>query len=114
SHTYNTSSIHSCTSDSTCSSYFPYLGICNSTANNPNPGGVFTNGGIFGPNGQCRAIEWATQCAPSLGATKAGPGASCTHNADCQTGHCLVDSTLGKSYCFGACTGDSDCTSGTH
>src|SRR5262249_49914481 len=43
-----------------------YDGICNSSANNPNPGGVYGAGlGLFGANGKCRSLEYALQCAPS-------------------------------------------------
>ncbi len=84
---------------------------CNSSTNNPNPGGVYgANAGIFGPNGKCREITWALECAPSLGGTKLGPGAACTRSSDCKTGHCLTPG----NYCFGGCATDADCLNGTH
>jgi hypothetical protein len=84
---------------------------CNSSTNNPNPGGVYgANAGIYGPNGKCREISWALHCAPSLGGSKLGPGAACVHSPDCRTGHCLVPG----NYCFGGCSTDADCLNGTH
>jgi Cys-rich repeat protein len=95
----------SCTSDLQCTD------VCNSTTNNPNPGGVYgTNAGIYGPNGKCRHISWALECAPSLGGSKLGPGAACTRSSDCRTGHCLTPG----NYCFGGCSTDADCLNGTH
>jgi hypothetical protein len=99
--------------DTDCST-FPSLspiGVCNTAANNPNPGGAFTNGGVFGPNGKCRSVVFTTQCAPSLGASKGGPGAACTANTDCQTGHCVTGGS--RNYCFGGCVSSADCQNGT-
>jgi hypothetical protein len=112
-----TSNAASCTSDTQCASA-PFT--CNTSANNPNPGGVYgTNAGIYGPNGKCRAVTWALECAPSLGAAKLGPGAACTSSPSCRTGHCLrpstvSDCTTGGCYCFGGCLNDGDCLNGTH
>ena len=87
-------------------------GICDVAANNPNPAGAFgANAGIYGPNGKCRAVSWALACAPSLGKALGRPGAACTHNADCQTGHCLVAGSAGA--CFGGCATSADCAAGT-
>jgi hypothetical protein len=84
---------------------------CNSSTNNPNPGGAYgANAGIYGPNGKCREITWALECAPSLGGSKLGPGAACTRSTDCRTGHCLTPG----NYCFGGCAiGGTDCAAGT-
>lgn len=102
-----------CTVDSQCTSATGVPGICDVAANNPNPAGAFgTNAGIFGPNGKCRQVKWSLSCAPSLGAARGLPGAACTHNADCQTGHCVNTGTA--SVCFGSCGSDADCASGTH
>jgi hypothetical protein len=88
--------------------------ICDDATNNPNPGGAYgTTGGIYGPNGYCRQVTWALQCAPSLGAQKLGPGAACTFSTDCRTGHCLVPAS-GGNYCFGGCATDAECLGGTH
>ena len=87
--------------------------VCNDSSNNPNPGGAYgTTGGLYGPNGYCRQESWALQCAPSLGASKGGPGAACTFSTDCRTGHCLVQSGV-ANYCFGGCSSSSECASGT-
>ncbi|HEX8950731.1 MAG TPA: hypothetical protein VF945_02750, partial [Polyangia bacterium] len=100
-----------CTSDTQC---LTGPGVCNTAANNPNPGGVYgSNAGIYGPNGRCRQVTWALECAPSLGASKLGPGAACTYSTDCRTGHCLVPGGGGASYCFGGCSADADCATGT-
>ncbi|MCA1827919.1 MAG: hypothetical protein LC689_13410 [Myxococcales bacterium] len=96
------SSVENATCNSSCA-------ICNDTTNNPNPGGL-VNAGIFGPNGKCRAVTWALHCAPSLGASKLGPGAACTTSDQCKTGHCLTPG----GYCFGGCANDADCLNGTH
>ena len=97
----------SCASDAVCGAG----GTCNLAGNNPNPGGVYgSNAGIYGPNGKCRELGWALECAPSLGAAKSGPGAACTFSTDCKTGHCLTPG----NYCFGGCATDGDCLSGTH
>ncbi|MBS2021344.1 MAG: hypothetical protein JST92_02970 [Deltaproteobacteria bacterium] len=108
-------SIKKCTADSDCTGQGTGIqAICNTTANNDNPGGVYgTNAGIYGPNGRCRAITWGLHCAPSLGATLGGPGASCSAGADCRTGRCIKSST-GSTYCFGGCSADTDCLNGTH
>jgi hypothetical protein len=112
-----TSNAASCTSDTQCASA-PFT--CNTSANNPNPGGVYgTNAGIYGPNGKCRAVTWALECAPSLGSTRLGPGAACSSSPSCRTGHCLrpstvSDCTTGGCYCFGGCLNDGDCLNGTH
>ena len=95
------SSLENATCNSSCA-------ICNDSTNNPNPGGL-TNAGIFGPNGKCRAVSWALECAPSLGAAKLGPGAACTTSDQCKTGHCLTPG----GYCFGGCTASTDCLNGT-
>ena len=91
-----TDTVTSCTTDSQCTS-----GTCNTTTNNPNNN--------FGPNGKCRAVSWALECAPSLGAAKLGPGAACVHSDDCRTGHCLTPG----NYCFGGCSTSTDCLGGT-
>ena len=97
----------SCTTDTQCTTG---PGICNNSTNNFNPGGVYgANAGIFGPNGKCRQLTWALECAPSLGGAKAGPGAACTFSTDCRTGHCLTPG----NYCFGGCSTNSDCLGGT-
>lgn len=64
-------------------------------------------------------MNWALECAPSLGAAKLGPGAACTHSTDCRTGHCLepasvTDCAAGGCFCFGGCASDGDCLGGTH
>ena len=103
----STDNARACTQDFDCAS-----GVCNAAANNPNPGGSFgTSAGVFGPNGKCRAVTWALECAPSLGAAKAGPGAACAHSNECQTGHCLSNGAQG--WCFGACSSNADCQGGT-
>ena len=109
----STDNAASCTSDANCTTVAPYT--CNLAANNPNPGGVYgANAGIYGPNGKCRELSWALECAPSLGAAKLGPGAACTFSTDCKTGHCLIPGGGGSSYCFGGCATDGDCLGGTH
>ena len=104
------------TESTTCSASKPCASgaVCNDSTNNPNPGSAYgTTGGIYGPNGYCRQVSWALECAPSLGAAKLGPGETCVHSDDCRTGHCLVPSS-GTSYCFGGCTSDGDCLGGKH
>ena len=91
-----TDTVTSCTTDSQCTS-----GTCNTTTNNPNS--------LFGPNGKCRAVSWALECAPSLGGSKLGAGAACTTSDQCKTGHCLTPG----GYCFGGCTTTADCLNGT-
>jgi hypothetical protein len=101
-----------CSSDSQCAGSTSWLATCNSSTNNPNPGSAYgTNAGIYGPNAKCRAVSWALGCAPSLGATRGGPGASCTGATGCQTGHCINNGS--SSYCFGGCSGNSDCQGST-
>lgn len=101
-----------CTADSDCAGSTSWQPLCNLAANNPNPGGVYgANAGFWGPNGRCRALTWAMQCAPSLGKAKGGPGAACTAATDCKTGHCVNLGT--KNYCFGGCALDTDCAAGT-
>ena len=105
----------SCKLDTDCPSdlFSGAAGICNSTVNNPNPAQAFgSNAGIYGPNGKCRAVSWALECAPSLGAVKGKPGVACTHNADCQTGHC-IGVAGGASVCFGGCVTSADCATGS-
>lgn len=102
-----TDSARGCTYDTDCAS-----GVCNSTSNNPNPGGVFgASAGVFGPNNKCRAASFALDCAPSLGAARGGPGAACSHSDGCQTGHCVSNGTA--TFCFGGCASSADCAAGT-
>lgn len=104
--------VKKCTADADCAGSTSWQALCNTASNNPNPGGAYgTSAGIYGPNGRCRTVTWALQCAPSLGGAKAGPGGACTTSTDCKTGHCV---TLGTAkYCFGGCSTDADCLNGT-
>jgi hypothetical protein len=100
-----------------------YDGTCNGSSNNPNPGAVYGAGlGLFGANGKCRSLEYALQCAPSLGAAKKGAGAACAASTECKTGHCValpenlpVEAvTPAKAgVCFGSCVSNTDCAAGT-
>ena len=115
--TNNTDSNTTCTANSQCTAS-GFTGVCNTAANNPNPG-AFPNGyGLYGQNGKCRSTAFALQCAPSLGAAKGGPGAACTKSESCRTGHCVVlpdnlpiEAKAGATagICFGACTANTDC-----
>ena len=106
-----------CTVDTDCSGSTSWQALCNTTANNPNPGSAYgASAGIYGPNGRCRALSWGLQCAPSLGKAKLGPGETCAYSTDCKTGHCIVSTvgTVTSKYCFGGCATDADCKAGTH
>ena len=101
-----------CTSDAGCTNADPALAVCNTPANNPDEAGVYGGAaGVYGPNGRCRGTTWAQHCAPSLGASKGGPGAACSNGTDCKTGRCIA---LGaQRYCFGGCASQADCAAGT-
>ncbi len=127
-YTFSSDQNASCTLDSQCpttsgGAATGYTGVCNTAANNPNPGGVYgASAGMFGPTGKCRSFSFALQCAPSLGAGKKSGGAVCAASAECKTGECMVaaegvpveaSTTATSGVCYQACLSTADCAAGT-